>query len=170
MKAKSWLHFFVGLMLGVILSGLGFFVAQVGSGFASWGALQYETDAKVRSMIQRAGIVLPKEVYDIHYGVAGFVDSSEWIRFTVPKEKIWDVVSGSIGKSEADFISAHPEHLLKEIPLNPDQSHDTAWWNPSSVTSPKSWSNPSEKDGQHFFEDWLIDMETGTFYITRWDT
>ena len=158
------------MLIGALITGFGFVAAGIARGFSSWGALEYSTDTKVRALVTKVGVALPTEAHDIHYAISGFVDSSLWIRFTVPKDKIWDVVTSSIGKTEADFERALPKHLLREVHQNPKQTDDFGWWAPSSVSSPMSWSNPREKDGQHFFEDWLIDMDTGTFFITRWDT
>lgn len=170
MILKPWAVLCIGILIGVSLSLCGFGFISIGRGFASWGALQYETDTTIRSHVKAAGILLPPDAHDIHYAVSGFVDHSLWIKFTVPKEKICDVVRDSLSKSESDFAHSSPKHLLNEIRQNPNQNHDLSWWTPASVTSPRSWSNPEEKEGQHLFEDWLIDMETGTFYITRWDT
>lgn len=152
------------------LGWVGFVATRISAGVSSFGALQYESDSKVRMWVIGSGIALPAEAYDIHYGVAGFVDKSIWIRFTVPKEKIWEVVSASIGKKETDFPSSHPKHLLSEITQDPRQSYDLSWWNPTSVASPRSWSDIEERNGQQFYEDWLIDTSTGTFYISRFDT
>jgi hypothetical protein len=170
MKSRPWLILCVGMLIGILLSGCGFVVFNIARGFASWGALQYETDVKVRSHVKNAGIALPAEAHDIHYGLAGFVDHCMWIRFTVPKDMIWDVVTASVSKSEADFSHSMPENLLSEVFQSPDQEHNLDWWNPSSVTSPRSWSRSKETNGQHIFEDWLIDVQTGTFYISRGDT
>jgi hypothetical protein len=154
-NSRSWPGLCVGVLIGILLSGAGFAFVRIGRGFATWGALQYETDATVRGRIQAAGVALP----------AGFVDGSVWIKFTVPKEKIWTAVTASIGKSESDFLPKMPEHLLKEIYQNSDQTYDLGWWAPSAVTSPLSWSRTEGR----FYEDWLLDKQSGTFYITRWD-
>jgi hypothetical protein len=163
-NSRSWPGLCVGVLIGILLSGAGFAFVRIGRGFATWGALQYDTDATVRGRIQAAGVVLPPEAYGLHYAAAGFV-GSVWMKFTVPKEKIWTVVTASIGKSESDFLPKTPEHLLKEIYQNSDQTYDLGWWTPSAVTSPLSWSRTEGR----FYEDWLIDMQGGTFYITRWD-
>ncbi len=170
MKSRPWITLCVGVLIGVLISGVVFVGVQIGRGIATWGELQYYTDTDVRKFVKEAGIALPQQAYDIHYGLSGFVDSSLWIKFSVPKQKIWVVVADSISKSEGDFSPVFPQHLAKEIFQNPNQKFDLSWWNPTSVKSPKSWSNPKEQNGQHFFEDWLVDTETGTFYITRWDT
>lgn len=165
MNPRPWLSLSIGVLIGIILSGAGFIFVQIGQGLGNLGALQYETDATVRARIQKAGITLPPEAHGIHYGAAGFVDGSVWIKFTVPKDKIWSVVTASIKKTESDFLPRAPEHLLKEIYQNPKQAYDLSWWAPSAVTSPLSWSRSEGR----FYEDWLIDTERGTFYITRWD-
>ena len=153
------------MLMGVLISGFGFFSVRLASGFATWGALQYETDATVRMRVKELGISLPSEAHDIHCGVDGFVDHSLWIKFTVPTEKIWNVVGASISKSEKDFLPRMPEHLLKEVEQKSNQTFDLSWWTPFSVISPLSWSRSEGRS----YEDWLIDKDRGTFYITRWD-
>jgi len=165
MNSKTWLSLCIGVLIGIIISGAGFISVQFVRGLANWGALEYETDATVKARIQGAGIPLPSGAHDIHYGASGFVDGSVWIKFTVPKDKIWDVVTGSIKKVESDFVPKIPEHLLKEIYQHSDQTYDLSWWTPAAVTSPLSWSRTEGR----FYEDWLIDTQNGTFYITRWD-
>jgi hypothetical protein len=165
MKPKPWLLICVGMLIGVLISGFGYFFVRMSEGFAMMGALQYETDATVRSRVKKAGIRLPPEAYDIHCGFAGFVDHSRWIKFTVPKDEIWNVVGASISKSEKDFLPRMPEHLLKEVDQESNQTFDLSWWTPFSVTSPLSWSRTEGR----IYDDWLIDKDSGTFYITRWD-
>ena len=170
MKSKSWLRFLMGVLTGILLSCCGMLIVEVGRGFASWGALVYATDTEVQARVKASGIVLPSGAQDIHHAYTGFVDSSLWIKFTVPKNQIWEVVRASIAKSEADFSPRHPENLLEQVYQGRNQKHDLSWWQPSSVKAPKSWSKIKISDGEAFHEDWLIDMETGTFYISRWDT
>lgn len=165
MNSRPCLYLCIGVLIGVILLGAGFVFVQISRGFSTWGALQYETDETVRARIGKAGITLPPEAHGIHYGAAGFVDGSVWIKFTVPKDKIWGVVTASIAKTEIDFLPKMPEHLLNEIHQNPNQTYDLSWWTPSAVTSPLSWSRTEGR----FYEDWLIDTQSGIFYITRWD-
>ncbi|MDB4354053.1 hypothetical protein N9Z02_01990 [Akkermansiaceae bacterium] len=155
----------LGMIIGVALCGVVYVLVGFSRGLGQWGGLRYETDGDVRATLQETGIALPNNAYGIHYAVSGFVDKSAWIRFSVPKHEIWSVVESSIKKSESDFSYDQPENLLREIHQDKGQSYDLKWWNPSSVTSPRSWSH---REGR-FFEDWLIDSKSGTFYITRWD-
>lgn len=139
-------------------------------GMSKWGALELTTDSEVRSRIDKCGIKLPAEAHDIYHAQSGFVDSSVWMKFTVPKDQIWSVVANSIKKRDHEFQPVIPEHLLKEIDQHADQTYDLRWWMPESVKKPLSWSLHKTNDGGEYFEDWLIDIETGTFYITKWDT
>lgn len=161
----------LGLTLGIFLTVATFASREMARGMASWGALELHTDAEVRTRIQDSRIHLPPGAHTLYHASAGFVDGQTWIKFTVPPDQIWTVVAQSIQKTETDFTPTFPENLIEQVHQNPNQTHDLTWWQPTSVTRFLSWSqethNPS---GSHYFEDWLIDLDTATFYITRWDT
>lgn len=168
---RSLKPFLIGLTLGLLIAAFGFFSLEFARGMASWGALEIHTDTEVRTRIQNARIHLPPDAHTLYYAIAGFQDHQNWIKFTVPSDQIWTVVAQSIQKKEADFTTTFPENFIKEVHQNPNQTLDLSWWQPTTVTRFLSWSQETQKpSGSHYFEDWLIDLDTATFYITRRDT
>lgn len=168
---RSLQPFLIGLTLGLVIAAFGIFGLEFSRGMASWGALEIHTDTEVRSRIQNARIHLPPDAHTLYYAIAGFQDHQNWIKFTVPADQIWTVVAQSIQKTESDFTATFPENLIENVRQNPNQTHDLSWWQPTSVTRFLAWSNHTqEPSGSHYFEDWLIDLDTATFYITSWDT
>ena len=168
---RSLKPFFLGLTIGILLTLATFAILEAARGFASWGSLDLHTDTEVRTRIQNARIHLPAGAHTLYHASAGFVDGQTWIKFTVPPDQIWSVVAQSIQKRESDFTTTFPENLIKEVHQNANQTHDLSWWQPATVTRFLSWSRePKNPSGSFYFEDWLIDLDTATFYITRWDT
>ncbi len=168
---RSLKPFLIGLMMGTLLTLATFAIREVARGFATWGALELHTDAEVRTRIQNARIHLPPGAHTLYHASAGFVDGQIWIKFTVPPDQIWVVVAKSIQKTESDFTPSFPENLIEQVHQNPNQTHDTSWWQPTTVTRFLSWSQKTQNpSGSYYFEDWLIDLDTNSFYITRWDT
>lgn len=168
---RSLQPFLLGLTLGLLISAFGIFGLEFSRGMASWGALKLHTDTEVRTHIQNAGIHLPPDAHTLYYARAGFVDKQTWIKFTVPQDQVWQVIAQSLKKTESDFTPTFPENLLDQVYQNTNQTFDLSWWQPTSVTRFLAWSNQTQNpSGSHYFEDWLIDLDTATFYITRWDT
>jgi hypothetical protein len=168
---RSLKPFLLGLTIGILLTMVTFVFREMGRGMASWGALEIHTDTEVRIRIQNASIHLPPDAHTLYHAIAGFQDHQNWIKFTVPSDQIWTVVAQSIQKTESDFTANFPENLIENVRQNPNQTHDLSWWQPTSVTRFLAWSNQTQNpSGSHYFEDWLIDLDTATFYITRWDT
>ena len=168
---RSLNPFLLGLTIGILLPLATFVFREMAQGMASWGALELHTDTEVRTCIQNARIHLPTGAHNLYHASAGFVDGQTWIKFTVPPDQIWTVVAQSIQKTEADFTTNFPENLIKDVPQNSNQTLDLSWWQPTSVKRFVSWSQETQNpSGSHAFEDWLIDLDTATFYITRWDT
>lgn len=166
----NWNSLFVSFVIGVVLTLITVFTVMVAKGFSTWGALRLFSDAEVRDLIRDSGVHLPPCAHDLYFAYAGFVDKTIWMKLTVPKDQVWSVVEDSIEKSASEFAPGIPKDFIKEIWQGKDQELDLAWWNPQAVKSPKGWSRHSESNGQHFFEDWVVDEETGTIYVTKWDT
>lgn len=168
---RSLKPFLLGLAIGILTTLAFFALRELDRGFSSWGALELHTDTEVRNRIQNARIHLPPGVHTLYHASAGFVDGQTCIKFTVPPDQIWPVVAQSIQKTQTDFSTTFPENLIKEVHQNTNQTFDLSWWQPTTVTRFLSWSQETQNpSGSHYFKDWLIDLDTATFYITRWDT
>jgi hypothetical protein len=168
---RSLKPFLLGLTIGILVTLAFFALRELDRGFASWGALELHPDTEVRTRIQDARIHLPPGAHNLYHASAGFVDGQTCIKFTVPPDQIWPVVAQSIQKTETDFSTTFPENLIKEVHQNSNQTFDLSWWQPTSVTRFLTWSNQTQNpSGSHYFEDWRIDLDTATFYITRWET
>lgn len=157
-----------GIFIGVVLSACGYAVYQIGQGFAGWGALTVTSDAVARNSITGSGVALPEEAHHLYFARDGFQDHNYWIKFTVPKDRVWEVVERSKKRKRADFVSGISQNFLKEIHQAKATKEDLGWWNPATVKRPLGCTfrqNGSMQDS----EDWVVDEDAGTIYITKWD-
>ena len=164
---KNIAIFLVGCICGALVLGAALAVREFGKGMESWGNTIEYSDIKVRQEIIQSGIDLPPASWNLFYAINGFQDHGVWIALTVPREDLWRVVEASLHKKKEDFTSGIPDEFLDQVETNKDQKIDTSLWTPKNIKNPLHFS---VRQGNSYFEDWVVDEEGGRIFITRSNT
>jgi hypothetical protein len=103
----------------------------------------------------------------LFYAINGFEDHAVWIALTVPRDQLWNVAEGALHKTREDFSKGIPDGFLDQVEMGKDQQIDTSIWTPKSIENPLHFSI---RKGSSYFEDWVVDEDTGRIFITKWNT
>jgi hypothetical protein len=159
--------FILGCFLGASALGLIHTIKKTGDGFKNWDRTDIYSDQEVRTRIRDSGIALPADSWNLFYAIDGFRDHGVWITLTVPTDQLWKVVEASLHKTKADFAAGIPESFLPGVELGGDQKIDTTIWNPQAIKIPLHFSI---KEKNSYFEDWVVDEDTGRIFVTKSNT
>jgi hypothetical protein len=164
---KSFALFLLGCVCGALLLGAVFTVRKGSDDMKSLDRTDVYSDAEVRQRIKASGIDLPPASWNLFYAISGFRDHGVWIALTVPRDQLWSVVEASLQKKREDFTSGIPEQFLVQVELGQDQKIDTSLWAPKNIKNPMHFSI---RKGSSYFEDWVVDEESGRIFITKQNT
>ena len=155
---------FLGAVLGCTLTLMAIGISKVAQGLRSLGGLVLHTDQVVRDQLKSDGIRLPDSAYSIHHARAGFQDYTTWMRFSLSPEHVETFIQEHLNLSVTDLKEGLPPEYAEEIYQNENQNYDLTWWAPNLVKNPRIW-----RKNDSVIETWVVDMNSGTFYIFRHD-
>jgi len=152
----------LGAVLGSTLTLMAIGISKIAQGLNDLGGLVLHTDQIVRDRIKSDGIKLPEEAYSIYHARAGFQDYTTWIRFSIPLENIETFLKDALNLNLADLRESLPPENNEEIYQNENQKYDLTWWAPGLVKYPRVWLR-----NDSIIETWVVDTNSGAFYICR---